>query len=119
MTKAHEIQELLDGWMKEYDVPGECIFGGYRQLSTGREVILGICHYDSRYRCTIYLGDKFRNRRLGMCEKAVAFHEFAHANAFLEDGKSDKHNAHWREYRKRKKDLWMWDIIAKFVYVFL
>lgn len=119
MTKADEIQKLLDGWMKEYNVPGECVFGGYEHLSTSKKVVLGNCRYVSRYKCVVHLGSRFEKRPLGMCETAIAFHEFSHANAFLEDGKSDGHNAHWREYRKRRKDLWMWDIIAKFVYVFL
>lgn len=115
MTKAEQIQGILDGWREEYGVSQPIQFMCWIELGGGT---MGKCTH-RRNRCEIYLDDKWENRKLGWLETSVLWHEFCHANAYLEDGVRDGHNKHFVEYRKRKPKYSWGDLVAKLIYIFL
>ena len=116
--KSEQIQSILDGWREEYNVTQPVEFVGWEDMDEGATTVLGKCRYRTD-RCEIRLGDRFEDRPLGWLETSVLWHEFCHANAYLEDGESDAHNKYFVDYQKRKKKYFWGDILAKFVYVFL
>lgn len=116
------IQYQLDEWKKEYGIEQYNVtFSGYRDMdeSNPKRYVLGKCYYTNRELCNIYLGLKFKDRKLGWRETSVLFHEFCHAFAYLEDGVPDAHNDYWRQLRKDKPKYWIGDIFAKMTYLFM
>ena len=119
-TKAERIQNQLDEWCREYGVTQEVKFMGWEDMEENGRWVLGRCNsYRNPLRCEIRLGIKWAKRELGWLEMSTLWHEFCHANAYLEDGVRDAHNEHWREYRKRKPKYWIGNLIGKIVYCFL
>ena len=118
MNKAEHIQAILDGWRDEYGVVQPIWFKGWENMNRSGTIILGLCSYYKNL-CEIRLGDKFEDRPLGWLETSILWHEFCHANAYLEDGEDDAHNDHFAEYRKRKMTYFWGNLVAKFVYIFL
>ena len=118
-SKVQNIQYQLDEWSKEYGLdPKDTIFVGYKDLGG---TTMGLCRqfpYEHLY-CEIYLDDRWIPKKLGWLEESVLWHEFCHANAFLEDGISDAHNKHFKKYLRRKPKYWIGDIIANIVAPFL
>lgn len=121
-SKARKIQAILDKWTKENGFEANTVvFYGWEPLTSDKPnttVILGRCHYHSRPNlwCHIYLGIKFQDRKLGWLEESVLWHEFCHAQAFLEDGISDSHNNHWFDLTWRKPWFVIGDWVAKILY---
>ena len=118
MTKEHQIQSILDGWREEYGITQFIWFIGWKDMKENGLNVLGRC-WLSQLGCDIALGDKFKDRPLGWLETSILWHEFCHANAFLEDGVPDGHNKHWKKYLTRKQKYYWGEMVAKFVYQFL
>lgn len=118
MKKSEQIQGILDGWREECGIPQPIRFVGWEDLDGDGQTVLGRCTY-RKIMCEIRLGDRFKDKALGWLETSVLWHEFCHANAYLEDGESDGHNKHFAEYRKRKMTYFWGDLVAKLVYIFL
>ena len=118
-SKVQNIKYQLVEWCKEYELnPEDVIFVGYKDLGS---TTMGLCRqfpYEHLY-CEIYLDDRWVPKDLGWLQMSVLWHEFCHANAFLEDGVSDAHNAHFKEYLRRKPKYWIGDIVAKFACPFI
>lgn len=117
MNKADKIQKILDKWKHEYGLDEYTIeFKGYRDLdrTKPKKFVYGRCYYhDYIPMCTIYLSTRYKDRGLGWMEKSVLWHEFSHAIAYLEDGKDDAHNGHWRDLRRGKPLYVLGDWVAK------
>lgn len=99
------------------------VFTEYRDLDGDSKVewILGQCWYrvsPNRW-AEIYLGDKWEHRSPGWLEISVLWHEYCHAEAYLEDGISNNHDKVFYTKRRRKVQYWIGDLIAKMVYPFL
>ena len=128
MTKYDDIRKQLDEWKDEYGVSDyPIVFVGWANLKADnpKSLRLGQCNYyinsylfSSTY-TMIFLGIRFKERKLGWMETSVLWHEFCHACAFLEDSKSDGHNNHWRDLRRRKPHYVLGDWVAKMIYRFL
>lgn len=118
MTKEHQIQAILDRWREEYGITQPVKFDGWKNMDEGGRLVLGKC-FNYTKRSEIYLGDRWEDRELGWLETSVLWHEFCHANAFLEDGVGDGHNDHFMAYKFRKKKYFFGDLIAKVVFGFL
>ena len=121
--KEDTIRELLKKWCEEYGINPETVhWCGYKDLNG---TTMGECHYMCKpyhhpwYYCEIYLDIKWKNRPLGWLEESVIWHEYCHAEAYLEDGESDAHNDHWRDLRKRKPKYLIGDWVAKFLFQIL
>ena len=117
--KSDAIQSILDGWCEEYGISQPVIFVGYKDMDDGFGSILGLCcHYDGGF-STIMLGGRFEDRPLGWLEKSILWHEFCHANAYLEDMVSNGHDIHFYEYLCRKPNYVLGDYYACLLYEFM
>lgn len=115
------IQEILNEWTNEYGLDGCTVkFEGWQDMdeTNPRKWVYGKCYYGLYHTktCRIHLGDRFESRPFGFFEKCALWHEFCHACAFLEDGVSDGHNAHWRELRAEKPAYMVGDMVLKLIY---
>ena len=118
-TKAQNIQYQLNEWCKEYGIDKEVTFKGWENMNEGNRFVLGRCNcYPSGW-CAIYLGKNFEDRSLGFLEMSVLWHEYCHAEAYLEDMKSNAHDNVWKAKKKRKMKYVIGDAIAKMVYPLL
>lgn len=118
-----ECDTMLANWQLAYGVPGVIRWCGYTELggslSTGHRN--GECRYfrvwssDGTYpRSDIYL-DEEHGQAPRFFQRCTLWHEFCHANAYNEDMESDEHNAHFREYRRRKPLYWIGDMVYKLI----
>lgn len=48
--------------------------------------------------------------------RSLLWHEYCHAEAYLEDCESDAHKEHWREYRRRKWFYLLGEYLGEFLY---
>ena len=122
---AIDAQTLLSQWKAEYKVPGDILWGGYVELggNVSDGYRMGQCNY-ARYlrpgtaewvpRSTIYLDEGMEDAPR-FFQESTLWHEFAHSNAYNEDMESDDHNAHFREYRRRKTKYWIGDMVLKLI----
>lgn len=114
----------LRTWQSEYSVPDAIVWGGYVDLNYaggvgityGRTMCTLTIYQNGSKSCvsTIYLDEDMQKAPVFFRE-CVLWHEFCHANAFNEDGDSDAHNAHFREYRRRKALYWIGDMLFKLI----
>lgn len=120
-----DAEALLKQWRKEYPFPGDLIWGGYIELggSPSDGFRFGQCNYQKYMsptthqwtpRSTVYL-DTGMAKAPRFFQESVLWHELAHANAYNEDMVNDDHNAHFREYRKRKTAYWLGDMFFKLI----
>lgn len=118
-----ECDTMLANWQLAYKVPGVVRWCGYTELggslSAGHRN--GECRYfkvwssDGVYpRSDIYL-DEEHGQAPRFFQRCTLWHEFCHANAYNEDMESDEHNAHFREYRRRKPLYWIGDMVYKLI----
>lgn len=118
-SKVQNIQYQLAEWCREYELnPEDVTFVGYKDLGGNT---MGLCRqfpYEHLY-CEIYLDDSFVDKDLGWLQMSVLWHEFCHANAFLEDGLSDAHNKHFKGYLRRKTKYWIGNIVANLAWPFI
>ena len=116
---------LLKQWRQEYPFPGDLIWGGYIELggSPNDGYRFGQCNYQKYMsptthqwtpRSTVYL-DTGMAKAPKFFQESVLWHELCHANAYNEDMVNDGHNAHFREYRKRKTAYWLGDMFFKLI----
>lgn len=117
-AKRYAIERDLENWCEKYGCNAEEIdFNGYVDISPS--TVMGHCIYRDRHLCVIELDIKWKKRKYGYLERSVLWHELCHARAYLEDGVSDAHNDHFKEYLKQEPMLYVGDILAKFVWFFL
>lgn len=106
-------QVQLDRWAKEHDVVGDILFGGYANLGKGT---LAICRYVSTNMCEVQMAEFWKDMRAGWLRDSVLWHEFCHAQAYLEDGDPNGHDARWRELRNSKPKYRLGDALASLLY---
>lgn len=112
----------LGTWQDRYGVPGLIVWKGYAELggSITDGYRNGQCNYykvlaEQPYgRCEIWLDEEMKASP-DFFKTCVLWHEFCHANAYNEDLSSDNHNAHFREYRRRKPLYWIGDMLYKWI----
>ena len=119
-TKWQNIQYQLDAWCKEYGINPELVkFYGWEDLNHDGKFVLGNeTEYPSGW-SAIRLGKNFEDRSLGWLELSVLWHEYCHAECYLEDMKGNSHDDTWRAKKNRKTKYVIGDAIAKLVYPFL
>lgn len=118
-----ECRTMLANWQLAYDVPGVVRWCGYTELggniSDGYRN--GRCNYytvwtgDGVYpRSDIYL-DEEHGQAPAFFQRCTLWHEFCHANAYNEDMSDNDHDAHFRDYRRRKPLYWLGDMLYKWI----
>lgn len=118
-SKEQSIQNQLDAWATVYGIdPRKITFVGYENLDSGGHFVLGSCAYYPDH-CRIRLGDHYVDRKLGFLEMCVLWHEYCHAEAYLEDMISDGHGKVFKEKRKRKMKYVIGDVFANLAYPFM
>lgn len=119
-TKWQNIQYQLDAWCKEYGIdPSLVIFKGWEDLNESDSFVLGACWEYPAGWCVIKLGKNFEDNKLGFLEMSVLWHEYCHAEAYLEDMKTNNHDEVWKAKKKRKTKYVIGDAIAKLLYPIL
>lgn len=117
--KYDMVQNILREWCVEYGMdPDKTSFGGWAELSTGKDITMGRAEYYPKY-VIVKLGIRFEDRRLGWMEKSVLWHEFCHSRAYQDDWKPNGHDRTWRAYKNEKKVYVLGDAFAKLLYPFL
>ena len=121
--KEDTIRGLLKQWCDEYGIdPNTVHWCGYNDLSG---TTMGICRHICKpyqhpcYFCEIYLDTKWKDNPLGWLETSVIWHEYCHAEAYIEDGKSNDHDEVWKAKRNRKLKYVIGDVFAKFLFPIL
>ena len=121
--KEDTIRGLLKQWCEEYGIdPNTVHWCGYKDLSG---TTMGICRHICKpyqhpcYFCEIYLDTKWKDKSLGWLETSVIWHEYCHAEAYIEDGKSNDHDEVWKAKRNRKLKYVIGDVFAKFLFPIL
>ena len=121
--KEDTIRGLLKQWCDEYGInPDSVHWCGYKDLSGNT---MGECWHKSEpyhypwYFCEIYLDTKWKDKPLGWLETSVLWHEYAHAEAYLEDGVPNSHDEVWKAKRNRKLKYVIGDAFAKFLFPIL
>lgn len=118
-TKDQNIQYQLNAWCKEYGIDhSKVIFQGWENMNEKGSWVLGRCRYYPDW-CSIRLGDSFKAKPLGWLETSVLWHEYCHAECYLEDMKSNGHDSEWKAKKNRKMKYVIGDAIAKLIYPIL
>lgn len=115
-TKWQNIQYQLDAWCKEYGInPNLVIFKGWKDLGGST---MGL-HQPYVGWSAIWLDDKWQDRKLGWLEMSVLWHEYCHAECYLEDMELNGHDDVFQAKKRRKINYWIGDYITKFLCPFL
>ena len=120
-TKIQNLQYQITEWCNEYGIdPKRVIVKGYANLDGDSKTrwTLGRCsyRYSSAPYSDIYLGERFEKRKLGWLETSVLYHEYCHAETYLEDGEANGHDKVFHAKRRRKPKYWIGDFVAKLLY---
>ena len=115
--KEDTIRGLLKKWCEEYGIdPDKVRWYGYKYLG---DKTMGSCAEYPNLWCSISLHEKWKNRPLGLLEESVIWHEYCHAEAYLEDGDPNGHDEVFKSKRKRKLKYVIGDAFAKFLFPIL
>ena len=120
-TKWQNIQYQLYAWCKEYGINPERVkFYGWEDMDENGKFVFGRCtDYPSGW-CSIRLSKKFEDRNLGFLELSVLWHEYCHAEEYLEDMIVEEgHGEDWKAKKKRKTKYVIGDALVWLVYPFL
>ena len=80
---------------------------------------MGICQSYAGGWCNIWFDDKWKSRPLGWLEESVLWHEYCHAEAYLEDMEGNGHDEVWKAKKNRKPKYVIGDAFAKFLFQIL
>ena len=115
--KEDTIRGLLKQWCEEYGIdPNKVRWCGYKDLGG---TTMGICQSYASGWSNIWLDNKWKNRPLGWLEESVLWHEYCHAEAYLEDMEGNGHDEVFKSKRKRKLKYVIGDAFAKFLFPIL
>lgn len=112
MARETEVQELLDKWKEEYNLPNPVRFMGYMNLGKG---VMGRCK-SWKDRSEVEMAPCWKDEPLGWMMKSVLWHEMCHTIAYQEDMVGNGHDSRWRELRNSRKSYMIGDFFAKLIY---
>lgn len=114
--KICNLRHKISEWCDEYNIDNHRVeFYGYNELGNN---VMGICQYRNS-NCFIWIDEVFRDKKIGWIETSILWHEFCHAEAYLEDGKINGHDYVFKSKLRRKLFYYIGDIVSKFVFVFM
>lgn len=113
------LQDLIEGWCDEYGTDASRIMTQYSNLG---QHLMGLTTFkhNEKGECTALIDVHTCLEDHPLAVKAVAWHEYCHAEAWVADGQTEGHGDKWNSRRWRKPVLVILDIFyAKVLFAFI